>query len=807
MNKILSRIAIAIASFAMVLGGVSIASINHQEQAKPAYAETGDVIATFESEGFVNHGYTEWTDDDWKLSWGGFYRCGFDCGAWKTIEEQGYTKYIDGTAVTADKYGWIIATAHPLSYINGFDFHTDNYYPDANIYLTYSLDGETYSLVPFTEGEQGAEIIGNSVQYFGFNSIRRAYYAIVVVSITTDPPSNLCFDFNNVISNFYQWINPLEERLTLSGPGATYVNEDIELSLTSYNFDPTQLVWTSSDESIATVTGNGSGAIVHGVNKGTIAISASTVGTNGIVFTDPFVINVKKFELSVDDAFTSITLNKQEEKGFRINYVDNNGKVKLEAVSANSNIAIVTLMEASYSQYITIKAGAICGASTTITLSAKDNNGAEGYHSATKTIQVTVNARPTFGERITSSPDEALIYIATIDGCHFMHVTIDNDDYSLSVTDNFKEATVFSFMYGSICFNNYSFDYEHGVSMGYANYDYYFNTSNDKYPGILLVEDEYFLYYTSETTIKYQYFSDIDDYEDEGIVSPNNVFCAYYAIDPGPNITPSENSIELTEGESTDIDAEVGFVAEATYEIISGAECIEEVAVSTVDELNNISIHIESSSNNVGTAVIRVKDTNDDSVYTDITVRVKANLETRVESLLTQTQLSYHYEKDEEEFAFSNISMRFGGRINKDSWDHIDNDYGIAGFGVMITAYYADAWFIKDHLDMAHLVESNPDIDTEIVDYYMPTSGEGSMSTPPEVGDNYVYNLFHQVNYVDRYKLFTAVAYIKLDNGDYVFMNQVRYSVSSLAADYLANRNYDNTTAGGSLAVLATPQA
>ena len=59
MNKILSRIAIAIASFAMVLGGVSIASINHQEQAKPAYAETGDVVATFESEGFVNYGYTD----------------------------------------------------------------------------------------------------------------------------------------------------------------------------------------------------------------------------------------------------------------------------------------------------------------------------------------------------------------------------------------------------------------------------------------------------------------------------------------------------------------------------------------------------------------------------------------------------------------------------------------------------------------------------------------------------------------------------------------------------------------------------
>ena len=81
------------------------------------------------------------------------------------------------------------------------------------------------------------------------------------------------------------------------------------------------------------------------------------------------------------------------------------------------------------------------------------------------------------------------------------------------------------------------------------------------------------------------------------------------------------------------------------------------------------------------------------------------------------------------------------------------------------------------------------------------------MATPPEVGDDYAYNLFQRVDYADRYKVFTATAYIKLNNGDYLFMNQARYSVASLAADYIANRGCDSGTANGSLAVLSTPQA
>ena len=153
MNKLLSRIAIAIASFAMVIGGVSIANTYSKEQANPTYAENGDAVATFDADTLLisAYGYMERVFSDWRVSWCGDYRCGFSSNNWKTIEEQGYSKYVDGTTVSPNEYGWIIATVNPLSYIGGFDFKSSIPTTDGYIYLTYSLDGENYSLVSFTE--------------------------------------------------------------------------------------------------------------------------------------------------------------------------------------------------------------------------------------------------------------------------------------------------------------------------------------------------------------------------------------------------------------------------------------------------------------------------------------------------------------------------------------------------------------------------------------------------------------------------------------------------------------------------------
>ena len=79
------------------------------------------------------------------------------------------------------------------------------------------------------------------------------------------------------------------------------------------------------------------------------------------------------------------------------------------------------------------------------------------------------------------------------------------------------------------------------------------------------------------------------------------------------------------------------------------------------------------------------------------------------------------------------------------------------------------------------------------------------MATPAEDGDDYYWNLFFSVDFdeISINKYYVAAAYIKVD-GEYVFMKEVKYSVTSLAQDYLDHRNCDGITAEGSLAKLAS---
>ena len=74
--------------------------------------------------------------------------------------------------------------------------------------------------------------------------------------------------------------------------------------------------------------------------------------------------------------------------------------------------------------------------------------------------------------------------------------------------------------------------------------------------------------------------------------------------------------------------------------------------------------------------------------------------------------------------------------------------------------------------------------------------------TPVEDDDNYYWNLFLRISEMNFDTHYIAAAYIKTSTG-YVFFKEVKYSVKSLASDYINNRGYADTIAGGSLANLA----
>ena len=230
----------------------------------------------------------------------------------------------------------------------------------------------------------------------------------------------------------------------------------------------------------------------------------------------------------------------------------------------------------------------------------------------------------------------------------------------------------------------------------------------------------------------------------------------------------------------------------------------------------------ETESQNVATAGTYIFDeylsTERSSVVTISTNYSKAiyltslilHYEDRVNNVKTQTKLSYHYNGTVEDgFEFTNISIRFGGLVSKALWDELDTDeHLISGFGIMIASgdLIGESELIKNNVNGATPDTANPAPSIEegdLIDYYM---SKAEMATPVEQGNNYVWNLFQRVEYANRTDVFVAAAYIKVGD-EYVFLEQVRYSVESLAADYLANRNCDASTADGSLAVLANQQA
>ena len=183
----------------------------------------------------------------------------------------------------------------------------------------------------------------------------------------------------------------------------------------------------------------------------------------------------------------------------------------------------------------------------------------------------------------------------------------------------------------------------------------------------------------------------------------------------------------------------------------------------------------------------------------------KKNAKSSTEELTTNTELSYRYTKDGNNFTFSDVSMRFGGLISKDLWAELDTgNHLIEGFGVMFTStnvvHAPDS--IKSKAGEAVVASANNDYANTLVDFYMP---KASMATPAEDGDDYYWNLFFSVDFdeISINKYYVAAAYIKVD-GEYVFMKEVKYSVTSLAQDYLDHRNCDGNTAEGSLAKLAS---
>ncbi len=174
----------------------------------------------------------------------------------------------------------------------------------------------------------------------------------------------------------------------------------------------------------------------------------------------------------------------------------------------------------------------------------------------------------------------------------------------------------------------------------------------------------------------------------------------------------------------------------------------------------------------------------------------------------TQTQLSYHYNGNlNDGFTYSNISIRFGGVVDKDLWSELDtNENLITGFGVIIM----DGDMVKNVADLADaMTDMVPSTDSNglsthlAVDYFVPVANMAS--TIGEDENNYFWNLRWSIDSANMDKMYSAVAYIKV--GDkYVVMNMARESVETMATKYVASGNYSGAVADSLQYIVDHPQ-
>ena len=356
------------------------------------------------------------------------------------------------------------------------------------------------------------------------------------------------------------------ESITVTGTSSMYVGDaSISLTATPSNFTPSSYTWNSTNTSVATVSGTGSTGTVSAVAKGTTQITASATGTSGTVVSNSFTLTVKQFSISLSS--TSVTMKASRSTTVTVTPTDANGTVVVTATSNNTSVATTSVSGTT----ITINSGNEGNTSTTITVAAKDNNGASGYHTAeSKTINLTISAGYTIGNKITSLPtsDKKVFLIADYNStpkyisktlCKTYESTNVRIDNTNGYTTDDSDAAIFTLSStGTLRFYNDDNDTNGGylynsnaASNGNTQVAISSNAStwsngmnNEDYPGLLQLSHGRFLsMQTSDYSPKAPASSNLSS-------SSYTKIYAYEAIATVATVTLNENSISGMKGNS-----------------------------------------------------------------------------------------------------------------------------------------------------------------------------------------------------------------------------------------------------------------
>ena len=336
------------------------------------------------------------------------------------------------------------------------------------------------------------------------------------------------------------------ESITVTGSSSLYVGDsDITLTATPENFSPATYTWNSSNTGVATISGSGATATLHAVSKGTTVITASASGTGGTVTSNEFTVTIKRFSIALSSSEVSMKASKSTT--VTVTPTDANGTVVVSAVSNDTSVATVSVSGTT----ITINSGSAGGVSTTITVSAKDNGGASGYHTAVnQTISVEVTAGYTVGAQVTALPSEdTLVFLIANEGTASARYvtssinTTSTNDEDASVFYLSSDGALQQFDLDTDTRGKYVYNGGGNTTISAGNSAAYWASGmdNSTYPGLLQLSGGRFLAIDGNGVPKAYASSNLGSYD---------IIYAYLAVASTPTVTLSGDSVSGMKGDS-----------------------------------------------------------------------------------------------------------------------------------------------------------------------------------------------------------------------------------------------------------------
>lgn len=247
----------------------------------------------------------------------------------------------------------------------------------------------------------------------------------------------------------------VKETLYINGDSTVEVGSTIKLNAIT-NIENAVIVWSTSDEKVATVE-NGS---VNGVSEGEVTITV-TVKNHEVTANKKIVVNAKPIDYTLTISDTSVELNIGEEKAVTATVQPNT-----ELVWSSANTSVVTVENG--------KIKAIGEGTTSVTVSTKDNQSSKSITVVvTKVTELTASLAQAKLQEINSE------YLNAI-GVSFIYTVQNNDDVvEINASYNKTDGVIKALAYAST------------TSSVYIKDDYAYLLSNDSKVKTKLTANEY----------------------------------------------------------------------------------------------------------------------------------------------------------------------------------------------------------------------------------------------------------------------------------------------------------------------------